>query len=359
MQIFEWKSDGVGSAQICRRLNEANIPSPCKYRWMKGILKDARYETSQWHPTSLRVILDNPVYLGHTVQGKQVGALYEGKGRKRAAKDDWIIVENTHPAIVDKEIFEKATQVVNDRKAAYYSVKGKYNHMEKPENILKGLVFCFDCKHPLYLYKSVTRKGKQVDYFFQCRTYTTYLDAACTKKYLNEKELIRVVYVSIKTQIANMIEKRQLIERLNRSTNFKNRISKFDVEINEINTNLKRLSGLRQAIYEDYRDKLLTEQEYRFALLKYDSDIETGKQRLQQVTELKSAFTQNFTSSNKWVAAFERFESAQELTYEMAHALIERIEVKSDNEVCIQFRFMDEYKMICEFVSNRGKVVGL
>ena len=36
-QIFGWKADGVGSAQICRRLIEAGIPAPNKYRLEKSV----------------------------------------------------------------------------------------------------------------------------------------------------------------------------------------------------------------------------------------------------------------------------------------------------------------------------------
>ena len=64
-QIFRWKAEGLGNAQICRKLNNADIPSPSKYRLQKGIIKDRKYENTLWQVPTLITILKNPVYLGH------------------------------------------------------------------------------------------------------------------------------------------------------------------------------------------------------------------------------------------------------------------------------------------------------
>ena len=59
-QIFQWKSDGMGTAAICRRLGDAGIPSPNSYRFMKGIVKHSKYENAKWAIPTIQQILITP-----------------------------------------------------------------------------------------------------------------------------------------------------------------------------------------------------------------------------------------------------------------------------------------------------------
>ena len=51
--------------------------------------------------------LKNQAYIGNMVQGKRRTSLYDNEARHATDEDDWIVVENTHEAIVDKELFNK------------------------------------------------------------------------------------------------------------------------------------------------------------------------------------------------------------------------------------------------------------
>lgn len=105
--IFRWKAEGESNAQICHRLNETGITSPCKYRYEKGILKSDKYAETRWRNETLKVILRNPVYIGHMAQGK----------------NNFVIAENTHEPLIDKEIFI-AVQMVSDGKRVETPIKG-------------------------------------------------------------------------------------------------------------------------------------------------------------------------------------------------------------------------------------------
>ncbi|GHU94772.1 hypothetical protein FACS1894208_06430 [Clostridia bacterium] len=125
----------------------------------------------------------------------------------------------------------------------------------------------------------------------------------------------------------------------------------LDSEIEETEREIKRISGLRQSVYdyEDYAAKLLTVSAYQFAVEKYNADSEKLKARLEIAKQGKADYSQKSTPSNKWLAAFLRFMDEKELTAEMAKALIERVEVSDKNRVTIFFKFRDEYAEISRF----------
>lgn len=348
-QIFEWKADGVGSAQICRRLSEAGIPAPNKYRLMKGIVKDERYAKSEWAMPIIKRMLKCQVYLGHMEQGRKRGALYEGGGHGIIDKSEWTVVHNTHEPMISKDLFDRANAVMEARTTAYVAQAGKYSHYEKPEMLLQDLVYCADCGRPLFRYKQVKSKYNRVYWTYQCRSHNNLLN--CPYKYIHEKDLYSAVYAAIRIEIQRCSEVKGIIEKLNRECGHKSRLARYDVEIDSAEKELRRITSLRQAIYDDYAAKILTVSEYQFATNKYTADEETQRSRLEAAKLEKATFTKNSTPINKWLAEFIRFMDSQELTAEMAQAMIERVKVSSRNKVEVIFKFRDEYKAINEYTN--------
>jgi DNA invertase Pin-like site-specific DNA recombinase len=347
-QIFEWKAEGVGSAQICRRLIEMGISSPNKYRYEQGIVKDERYLKSDWANPVLTRILTCEVYLGHLVQGRKHGALFEdGGSHKVIDESEWTIVRDTHEPIVSQELFDRANTVMRERTAEYKSRQGKYSYFEKPPLLLKDLVFCADCGRPLFRYKEVTANGKYVHWKYQCRTFENL--RTCSKKFIEECDLYGAVYDAIRAEVQKACDISGIIAKLNRESSHKSRLARFDAEIEETEREIKRIAGLRQSVYEDYASKLLTASEYQFAVEKYNADTERLKERLETAKREKTEYTASSTTTNKWLVAFTRFMDAKEFSADMANALIERVEVSDYNKVTVTFKFRDELAAIQQY----------
>jgi DNA invertase Pin-like site-specific DNA recombinase len=346
-QIFRWKAEGISTGQISRRLNDAGVLSPYQYRLALGIVKSERYAKCKWQIQTVTIIMENPVYLGNMVQGKHTGSLSEGMDRSRAKADEWVVVEDTHEPIIAQELWDSVQAVMKARAEQYHAQQGKYAHFEKPERILKGLVFCSDCGTPLYRYKSVTGKGKYCDWIYLCPISEKLKD--CPQKYIHEPDLNGAVYAAIRAEIQKACDISRVIAKLNRDSGHKSRLVRFDSEIEEAEREIKRVASLRQAVYEDYAAKLLTVSEYGYATEKYNADSEKQQARLEAARREKAEYAEKSTSVNKWLAAFTRFMDARELTAEMAQALIERVEVSNRNRVSVTFKFRDEFAAISEY----------
>jgi DNA invertase Pin-like site-specific DNA recombinase len=349
-QIFKWKAECVGNSQICRRLNDAGVLSPSQYRLQKGILKDKRYENILWQVSTIINILENPCYLGKMVQGRHIGSLAEGKPRGRAKLEDCIIVDGTHEPIVTQELFDTVQAVMKERTAKYHAAQGKYAHFEKHEKLLKGLIFCADCGLPLTRYKSVHGGGKHCDWVYICRTNETL--KTCPQKYIHEEDLNRVVYDAIRLEIEKCANIKAIIEKLSRQTGHKSRLAGFDAEIENVTQEIKRIAMLKKAVFEDYATKLLTADEYQYAVAKYDTDTDRLKHRLSSAKAEKAEYAASSTPINKWLAAFSRFMDDKELSHDMAKSLIQRIEISDRNKVTIVFKFRDEFMAIKKYVEG-------
>jgi hypothetical protein len=281
------------------------------------------------------------MYLGHMVQGKHSISLCEGKKDRRTESHEWVTVKNTHEPILSQEIFDTVQSLTEQRSVRAKSIRGNYAHIKSPELLLKGLVYCADCGKLLLRRKCVTGGGKYCEWLYCCRTHEEL--KVCSRKQIRQQELYNAVYDAIRIQLQMCADITAVISKLNRESNHAMRLSRFDAEIEESEREIKRVSSLRQSVFEDYSAKLLTASEYKFATEKYDADTEKLTQRLESAMREKSEYTHKTTPSNKWLATVSRFMDAKELTSEPAHALIERVEISNYDNVAITFKFRNEY----------------
>ena len=168
--IFKWKMDGMGNNAIARKLNDMGIPSPNKYRYGLGLVKDGRYANLLWLNTTVKGILQNAVYTGCLVQGRKKTRLKNGLSPEMLTPDKWVIVDNTHDPIIDRETFDKVQGILQGIRAAYHEKAGKHADKGNPENIFKKLISCGDCGINLTRYKTVNRQGK-VYFHYICPNY--------------------------------------------------------------------------------------------------------------------------------------------------------------------------------------------
>ena len=87
-------------------------------RKVQDILKSKKIQTPygysmninkyNWCYRTIEEMIKNETYIGNITQGKRKKINYKSKKEIRIPKEDWIIVKNTHEAIIDYKIFKKA-----------------------------------------------------------------------------------------------------------------------------------------------------------------------------------------------------------------------------------------------------------
>ncbi len=348
--IFKWASNGMGDMCIAQRLNELGIPSPSHYRYTKGILKNERYANMRyWYKSTVHRILVNPVYLGHMVQGKTKSDLWGNGGCVDMPQEQWVEIKNTHEPLVEVETFLAVRQIKQEREFSE-----KKEKLPQRPNILKGHVFCGDCKRSMNRRKS-PKSNSTVLYFFTCATYENISKKDCTRKRMDEPELLSILYTAIRKQIDLAADMDRVVSKLSAKEGFNQHQSGLDAEISGTEKGLSRLSVLKSALYEDYQEKLLDEAEYLFAKARYEKDARVLRSRLDELSIQKHRLDTMLTSENPWLAAMKKFKKNKTITGEMISELIERVEIFSDKTVSICFRYRDEFECLLQFMEADGE----
>ena len=136
--IFRLYLNGMGVTSIARKLNAENITNPATYKKQheqsfQNIHRDC---SDMWHTYSVQRILSNQIYIGNTVQGRQEKVSYKSSKQRQKPSSEWDIVENTHEAIISREVWDKAQKLRKE--------KLKSGKTGKP-NVLAGKVRCLNC----------------------------------------------------------------------------------------------------------------------------------------------------------------------------------------------------------------------
>ena len=138
-RIFSMALSGIGAHKIARILNDEKVPSPTAYKQQHGIhyhIAAKNPNADLWSSPTVYQMLHNQLYVGDMVQGRHKKVSYKSEKTIWLPQSQWIVVENTHEAIIERETFETVQMMMQGRTRS--SVSG----MIHP---LAGKVVCSCC----------------------------------------------------------------------------------------------------------------------------------------------------------------------------------------------------------------------
>lgn len=195
--IFAWTMEGDSARAIVKRLTQKGINPPRAYQ-DTGAFDSQEEARRYWNENTVNAILKNVVYAGHMALHKWKESKADGISPCRLDESTWKVTENTHEAIVAEKDFKRVQKILRERRVRYESGNAMDENVIRPENLLKGKVFCGDCLVPAsrmgtnYRRKGMGSKGVRT-YRYRCRTYREKGAKECTSKSISEKDLENVV----------------------------------------------------------------------------------------------------------------------------------------------------------------------
>ena len=341
--IFELRLKGYGYCSIVKILNEKGIKSPSAYRYEKGIVKNEKVKDKLWKIYAIEGMLRDEVYLGNMVRGKTHSAMYKGEKRHYVPRSEWVIVPGTHEPIVSKELFE-AVQAVNKKKAQEHKdslEKAKQN--PRHDNLFKGKIFCGDCGIAM---GCATGNHNSRNYY--CSNYRQNGAMGCMKKNISARKLEKAVLEAVQMHLQIFLESRDVIQSRNSNAEIENRRTLLERELRDLEQKEVQYQRRLSSIYLDYKENLLTVQEYFMMKDKYQeilAGIEMGrKEKALLLNEMEETYGEGQELSQ----AAKQYIGQMMVTKDMVDVLIKRIEIFANGRIHIAFRFEDEYRRLLE-----------
>lgn len=189
-RIFRLASEGVGYNKMAKIFREEKVLTPIAYFNLNNpdyFKSDYWRKEFDWHVTSIRAILNNEVYLGKLVYGKQRNKSMKSKEKVRNPKEDWIVVENCHEPIITQELWDTVHKILN----------AKHRPAKAGEvQMFAGLLYCSDCGHCL-TYSQKQRKDGGYHGAYSCWMYKTHGKEYCASHYITFDTIYELVLIDI------------------------------------------------------------------------------------------------------------------------------------------------------------------
>lgn len=344
-QIFEMRAEGISYMGICKKLNDAGIPSPGQHKLNQGIEtnNNKKNRTVLWNKHKITEILKDIVYIGHLAQKKGSQCLYGGIPYHITSEDEWIVVKNTHEPLISEELFEKVQQINNAVLERQKANAGKYDHLPKEKNIYGKKFTCADCGSIMKLHRSFSTKKDKVYFTFKCPTYAEHGSRACSDIKMRKADLDEAVFTFIKSQMDVFIDMENTLRRLLAMKKAKLKQNNTQQEIKSLRQKLAHKQSILSGMYVDLKEGLLSQEDYGHHREIITADIKALELKLSEVESAKSETEEQLTGEMKWKFMIQRFYDATEMTAEMADAFIETMKLHKDGSLEIKLSYMDEF----------------
>lgn len=312
-RIYREYIEGRGHDAIAKGLYEEDVPTPAMYAGKKnaGLV---------WHGSTIRKILTNPHYTGNMTQNRSTSmGLFSGK-RKDLPENEWIVVDNTHEAIISVIDFNIVQGLIEERK----SIRPKPN-----KRLFSNLLSCADCGRSMHYKKS--SEG------YVCGNYNKHGPKKCSHHRFREADLIEVFKTEFR-KMSHGLKLSSLTDKLEKQLHHedKKRIKKLPT----LKKEYAKIKMFKRSAFEMFAEEKISREEYDEYIQTYNEKEKSLELEIASLTAVpqQHADVQILDQLNDALLATLNFDK---LSPELLHRFVEKIEIKADGSPRIHYRFSD------------------
>ena len=324
-RIFKLCMEGRGPMQIAKLLQAEKVLNPTSYKRREGI-KSPSPETADpyhWNTNTVVHILERREYTGCTVNFKTYTNSIWDKKQRETPIEKQAVFYNTHPAIIEQEVFDKVQQI---RKQRHRRTKtGK-------SSLFSGMVYCADCGAKMR-YCTTNYFEKRQDHFV-CANYRSNT-GGCSAHFIRAVVLEELVWMHMKAVIfyVTRYEKhfRTVMEQRLRMSS-EEAIRGYKTQFAQAERRLAELDRLFIRIYEDNVSGRITDERFSMMSRTYEDEqtqLKVEIQSLQQEIEVQERQIENL---EQFIQRVHKYEDLQELTPYALRELVKAIYIEAPDK---------------------------
>lgn len=310
-RIFEEYISGSGFDAIAMKLYNDGEPTP-------AMVANKSNASDKWHGSTIRLILQNEAYIGNLVQSKETKLSVTSSKRIFNSPNKVIRVTGTHEAIIDKETFNLVQSIINERKHKKYHQK---------THLFTNIMFCHDCGKGMHFKKN--RKG------YVCGSFNKHGKKACSDHIVREKSLSQKILDDINLFLKSINNDKIFSDFESVISKYvldnKNKLSSLEIQLSSL---LKKKNNALLLLM----DNKITQENYNLFINDIDSKIE--KLNIEKIKYESFNKEVNVESMlNELKSLRNEIFDLSELTTEILHRFVKRIEIKENGDAIIYYRF--------------------
>ena len=320
-RIFAMCASGSGPSQIARILKKEQILTPTMYAYTRYGITHTCLDTAHpynWSDSAIANLLENEIYLGNTVNMKHSSRSYKDKRRVEHPREECMVFENTHPALITREVWDIVQRVRKNKR--------RLTKMEE-QNKYSGLVFCADCGSNMVLHRAHTMSASYNH--FTCRTYKKDWEA-CTGHYIRECVLDEVVLEDLRRVTAMARERPEEFAAYigsRQSAEIQREIRRQEKELAAMRKRKAELDAIFKKLYEDSVLSRITTEQFQMLSSSYTEEQNQIAAGIPQKEADIQRLRETVSGTDGFLDKAKRYMDITELTPELLWLFIEKIVV--------------------------------
>ncbi|HGH9041717.1 TPA: recombinase family protein [Streptococcus pyogenes] len=335
-RIFNMKIDGYSSKAIADFLNSIGCVTPSKHKENSGdnhttgfIVKD-----SKWDAKMVNRIITNKVYIGVLEQGKTRKLNYKSKREVEVNEEDWIVINDSHKPIISKSSYALANKMM---------LRDVKQSADIP-HILSGMLYCKDCGSSMVRRKVKCKNGYNI--FYICSHYNNKGD--CTRHSIKEDYLLDMTLFALKDYLKKYNELLSQVNKLD--------VSKvtFNIDFESLNSEKRKYERLRQSLYMDLEDELITSEEFERFRKNYLIKIREIEKQIATKKNILANLQEKMKNKDSLVSEIvpTDLSSLNRLTIV---SFIDRIEIGENNEINFVFNNLETVNLLKTLIKEESE----
>ena len=358
IRIFTEYTGGKSLNQIARDLNNDGSPAPSVYWQEKDVIHKQKY-SSVWENKQIRNLLLNPIYIGDVQIAKTQKCYYKGI-TSAIKRDDGYYVENHHEAIIDRDTFQRAQEMMEVKRAEYFSTRGKYEGIQNNrESIFRGVLYCGHCGKKMNIYRRTVKLVNGVGH------YSTYVCRRSANNNLNDPpknvkadDLDALVLKLIQQHIAVYVDAKDRLKKLNRAPAASVKKAELQKKMTDLEARQNKINNFIKNLYEDFAGGVFTEDDYLEMKTRYLAELDAVSAEIGEVQRAIDLYAADYAGDEEMAAAFAKYIGVESISRELVTTFIKKITCYSKTRFEVEYTFGDELQELLELVEQRGADVG-
>lgn len=348
-RIFRLASEGVGYNKMAKIFREEKVLTPIAYFNLNNpdyFKSDYWRKEFDWHVTSIRAILNNEVYLGKLVYGKQRNKSMKSKEKVRNPKEDWIVVENCHEPIITQELWDTVHKILN----------AKHRPAKAGEvQMFAGLLYCSDCGHCL-TYSQKQRKDGSYHGAYSCWMYKTHGKEYCASHYITFDTIYELVLIDIQRNLfqyrKNTDKFKSILSRKYQSDSQK-QAEQITLEYEQKQKRCEELDKIISRLYEDNVLGRIGDERYESMSQSYELEQVEIKKALPILKSKIDGLKRQSDCADNFINVIKKYTIIDKLDAAILNELIDKI-VVHHKEQAEDGRTFQQIEIYYRFVGKLG-----
>ena len=321
-KIFALCMEGRGPRQIANQLtkDKALVPSAYHHQQGRKIPSPMPDDPFHWYESTVVAILERREYTGCTVNFKTYRNSIWDKKQRKNAEENYSVFYDTHPAIIEPDVFEKVQQL---RKQRHRRTKtGK-------SSIFSGLVFCADCGERMY-YCTSTKFEKRQD-FFVCSTHRMN-NSHCSSHYIRAVVLEELVLRHVQAVTGYILRYEEHFRKIMNQqllTQSENTIRDTRRELEKSERRITELKRLFMKIYEDNASGKLSDDRYELLSQSYETEQKSLEAEVEELRKTLDEQQKNADNLEAFIQTSKNYVGIESLDAYVLHDLIRAIYIEA------------------------------